>query len=226
MSKIAVATKRFSGFMKRNAMYLLILLCIASVATVIALAATGNFGDQSIDINNTPTDDVPTIGDPNDDKPVDDKPVDNVKPPIDIPVEKPLTFTSPCNGTVTCSYSDTVLVWSSTLGQYSTHLGTDFTSEDLNVSAVAAGTVKEVGFDPLKGNYIVIDHKEGYQSRYYSLAEGITLKVGDQVVEGQVIGTMSSTMGVESLDGNHLHLEMSKDGIDVDPLSVLVLGEK
>ena len=51
MSKIAVATKRFSGFMKRNAMYLLILLCIASVATVIALAATGNFGEQSIDID-------------------------------------------------------------------------------------------------------------------------------------------------------------------------------
>ena len=51
MSKIAVATKRFSGFMKRNAMYLLILLCIASVATVIALAATGNFGEQSINID-------------------------------------------------------------------------------------------------------------------------------------------------------------------------------
>ena len=70
MSKIAVATKRFSGFMKRNAMYLLILLCIASVATVIALAVTGNFGEESIDLTpnediNVPVDNTPTDNKPN-----------------------------------------------------------------------------------------------------------------------------------------------------------------
>ena len=125
MSKIAVATKRFSGFMKRNAMYLLILLCIASVATVIALAATGNFGEQSIDIdgeqNNNDNTDIPTVGDP-DDKPSDnpsDKPIVKPDPPVDdTPVDTPLTFTAPCIGTVTVNYSDTVLVWNSTLGQY------------------------------------------------------------------------------------------------------------
>ncbi len=229
MSKMTVATKRFSGFLKRNAMYLLIFLCIASVATVIALAATGNFGEQPFDMNNEGPDvDVPANGDVNDtpDNP-DDKPVDNPNPPVnDEPVEKPLTFTAPCNGSITCDYSETVLVWSSTLGQYSTHLGTDFIAEDLNVLAVAAGTVKEVGYDSLKGNYIIIDHKDGYQSRYYSLAENTTLKSGDTVTEGQIIGAMSNSMSVESVDGNHLHLEMSKDGVDIDPLSVLTLGEK
>ena len=228
MSKIAVATKRFSGFMKRNAMYLLILLCIASVATVIALAATGNFGEQSIDIdgeqNNNDTD-IPTVGDP-DDKP-SDTPIVKPDPPVDdTPVDTPLTFTAPCMGTVTVSYSDTVLVWNSTLGQYSTHLAVDFVAEDLRVLAVAGGTVKEVGYDALDGNYVIITHKDGYESRYFSLGDGVTLKAGDTVAEGDVIGTMSTTMAKESLDGNHLHFEMSKDGVDIDPLSVIILNEK
>ncbi len=229
MSKIAVATKRFSGFMKRNAMYLLILLCIASVATVIALAATGNFGEQSIDIdgeqNNNDNTDIPTVGDP-DDKP-SDTPIVKPDPPVDdTPVDTPLTFTAPCNGTVTVSYSDTVLVWNSTLGQYSTHLAVDFVAEDLRVLAVAGGTVKEVGYDALNGNYVIITHKDGYESRYFSLGDGVTLKAGDTVAEGDVIGTMSTTMAKESLDGNHLHFEMSKDGVDIDPLSVIILNEK
>lgn len=229
MSKIAVATKRFSGFMKRNAMYLLILLCIASVATVIALAATGNFGEQTIDIdgeqNNNDNTDIPTVGDP-DDKP-NDQPIVKPDPPVDdTPVDTPLTFTAPCMGTVTVTYSDTVLVWNSTLGQYSTHLAVDFVAEDLRVLAVAGGTVKEVGYDALDGNYVIITHKDGYESRYFSLGDGVTLKAGDTVAEGDVIGTMSTTMAKESLDGNHLHFEMSKDGVDIDPLSVIILNEK
>ena len=201
MSKIAVATKRFSGFMKRNAMYLLILLCIASVATVIALAATGNFGEQSIDIdgeqNNNDTD-IPTVGDPDDKS--SDKPIVKPDPPVDdTPADTPLTFTAPCVGTVTVSYSDTVLVWNSTLGQYSTHLAVDFVAEDLRVLAVAGGTVKEVGYDALDGNYVIITHKDGYESRYFSLGDGVTLKAGDTVAEGDVIGTMSTTMAKESL---------------------------
>ena len=210
-------------------MYLLILLCIASVATVIALAATGNFGEQTIDIdgeqNNNDNTDIPTVGDP-DDKP-SDQPIIKPDPPVvDTPVDTPLTFTAPCNGTVTVAYSDTVLVWNSTLGQYSTHLAVDFVAEDLRVLAVASGTVKEVGYDALNGNYVIITHKDGYESRYFSLGDGVTLKAGDTVAEGDVIGTMSTTMAKESLDGNHLHFEMSKDGVDIDPLSVIILNEK
>ena len=222
MSKIAVATKRFSGFMKRNAMYLLILLCIASVATVIALAVTGNFGSE-IDLNpddvvDTPIDNAPVNPDP--------KPVEKPDPTPNIPTIEPLTFGAPCNGSVVLDYSDTVLVWNSTLGQYSTHLGVDFTAEDGKVTAVADGTVSAVGYDSLKGHYIIIDHAENYQSRYYSLGEEITLQVGDDVEKGQVIGVMSTAMATENHLGNHLHLEMSKDGENIDPLTVLTLAEK
>lgn len=232
MSKIAVATKRFGGFMKRNAMYLLILLCIASVATVIALAVTGNFGepvsltpDTNVDVpadntpSNTPTDNTPNGGQTN-------KPNITDKPIVNDPVVEPLIFGAPCAGTVITEHSDTVLVWNSTLSQYSTHLGVDFVAENGAVLAVANGTVNEVGYDPLKGHFIVIDHAESYQSRYYSLDEGITLKAGDKVTKGQVIATLSDTMATEAHQGKHLHLEMSKDGADINPLSVILLAEK
>jgi murein DD-endopeptidase MepM/ murein hydrolase activator NlpD len=226
MSKIAVATKRFSGFMKRNAMYLLILLCIASVATVIALAVTGNFGDQNVNL--TPDDIVDTPIDTPTNKPSDtlvDKPSSNDTPIVNKPVET-LTFGAPCLGSVVVEHSNTVLVWNSTLSQYSTHTGVDFSVSDDKVMAVANGTVSSVGYDTLKGHYIVINHADNYQSRYYSLAEGITLKEGDKVTKGQVIATVSDTMATEAHQGKHLHFEMSKDGENIDPLTVIVLAEK
>ena len=213
MSKISVAAKKVGEFIKRNAFYLLILLCIASVATVIALAASGDFSGQE------PT--VEAVNPlPDDDK--DPEPVDPDTEP-----EKPtLSFASPVNGSVSQNYSDTTLVWNSTLGQYEVHLGVDFTGDDLSVFAAEAGTVGDVVNDVLDGTYVVIDHEDGYQTRYYSLAEDVKVKKGDKVQKGQLLGTMAATRGSESLAGNHLHFEMSKDGVDIDPLTVLVLEEK
>ena len=213
MSKISVAAKKVGEFIKRNAFYLLILLCIASVATVIALAASGDFSGQE------PT--VEAVNPlPDDDK--DPEPVDPDPEP-----EKPtLSFASPVNGSVSQNYSDTTLVWNSTLGQYEVHLGVDFTGDDLSVFAAEAGTVGDVVNDVLDGTYVVIDHEDGYQTRYYSLAEDVKVKKGDKVQKGQLLGTMAATRGSESLASNHLHFEMSKDGVDIDPLTVLVLEEK
>ena len=206
MSKISVAAKKIGEFMKRNAFYLLIVLCIASVATVIALAASGDFGSDPGSAVVQPEPDDP--GTP------------------DEPEEPTLSFESPVNGTVSLEYSDTVLVWNDTLGQYEVHLGVDFTGDDLSVFAAEAGTVSEVGTDVLEGNYVVIDHEDGYQTRYYSLDENIEVAKGDTVEKGQLLGTMSASRGSESLAGNHLHFEMSKDGTDINPLDVLVLEEK
>ena len=216
MSKISVAAKKIGEFMKRNAFYLLIVLCIASVATVIALAASGDFGSDPGSAVVQPEPDDPGTPDEPDDP--DEKP--------DEPEEPTLSFESPVNGTVSLEYSDTVLVWNDTLGQYEVHLGVDFTGDDLSVFAAEAGTVSEVGTDVLEGNYVVIDHEDGYQTRYYSLDGNIEVAKGDTVEKGQLLGTMSTSRGSESLAGNHLHFEMSKDGTDINPLDVLVLEEK
>ena len=225
MNKFTLAMKRFGGFLKRNAFYFLIVLCLASVATVIALAVTRNNNNnqtpQELNVNSDDKhnqsipDDTETNG--QEQQPEDQQPE---------PVANKLTFIVPCNGAISQEYSDTVLVWSSTLKQYSTHTGTDFTSDDGNVFASANGAVKEVGYNALDGNYIVLTHGDGYITKYMSLESLPTLKVGDQVEQGQLLGKMSTTQGTESLDGNHLHFEMTKNGEDINPLEVFVLDEK
>ena len=228
MSKISVAAKKVGEFIKRNAFYLLILLCIASVATVIALAASGDFGgdDPGAEIINPLPDDGSEVVNPDDDEDEDDG-KDDVNDDEDEEPETPtLSFASPVNGSVSLEYSDTSLVWNPTLGQYEAHLGVDFTGDDLSVFAAEAGTVAEVGSDVLDGTYVIIDHEDGYQTRYYSLDENLQVAAGDTVAKGDLIGTMSASRGSESLSGNHLHFEMSKDGTDIDPLTVLVLEEK
>ena len=222
MNKFSLALKRFGGFMKRNAFYFLIILCIASVATVIALAVTHNSHQPSAE---------PALNTNQQEEPAQEKPTDKEvggeeKPTPEVPETKTLTFIMPCNGTAIRDYSDSVLVWSPTLKEYSTHLGTDFTSDDGNVFASADGLIKETGYNALDGNYIVLTHKDGYITKYMSLEEPSLLAVGTEVKQGELIGKMSTSQGSESMDGAHLHFEMYKNGEQINPLEVFVLEEK
>ena len=229
MSKFSVAMKRFGGFLKRNAFYFLIVLCIASVATVIALAVTRNNNvtqDPSISI-----DDQPTVN-PDDQKPSDQQPDDPGTQSPDIgdvdptPPAKKLTFKAPCNGSVVNDYSIDALVESSTFGHWTTHDGIDFVSDDLNVYASADGAVIANDYDELNGYYITLQHEDGYVTVYRSLEGMSDLKIGDKVEQGQLLGKMSTSQGYESGSGAHLHFEVYLNGESVDPLEVLLIEEK
>jgi murein DD-endopeptidase MepM/ murein hydrolase activator NlpD len=60
--------------------------------------------------------------------------------------------------------------------------------------------------------------------RFVSETEG--MKVGDKVEKGDVIATVAEATGEEYKDGAHLHFEVWKDGVNVDPASYLPLEEK
>ena len=153
MSKMTAAARKVGEFLKRNVFYILIVLCIACVATIIALAVTGDFsGDDGAVVVNPdgdPGDDVLKPEDPDDDKDEDDDKE---------PVVEPLSFASPVNGSVSQEYSDSVLVWNPTLGQYQVHLGVDFTRDYLSVFAAERGTVSETGYAILICYYVVACH--------------------------------------------------------------------
>lgn len=220
MSKFSVAIKRFGGFLKRNAFYFLVVLCIASIATVIALAVTYNNNSASDALLNA--DDVPTVK-PEENEP-QNKPDEEQKDPV-IP-EKKLTFNCPVNGSVSKDYSDNLLVWNSTMGEFAAHLGVDFTADDGKVYASADGTVKETGHNDLDGYYVILQHADGYQTCYKSLKAQPDLKTGASVSQGDLIGEIASSQGTESKDGDHLHFEIWKNDEAVDPLELLVLNEK
>ena len=61
------------------------------------------------------------------------------------------------------------------------------------------------------GNYIEIDHGNGYYSRYLHLnkSNGVHVKMGDEVTKGQRIGSVGDT---GRSNANHLHLEIRKTG--------------
>lgn len=69
------------------------------------------------------------------------------------------------------------------------------------------------------GNYVVIDHGNGYQTLYGHMVTGsILVKAGDRVKQGQRIGTMGST---GRSTGTHLHFEVKKGDTKLNPLTVL-----
>lgn len=60
------------------------------------------------------------------------------------------------------------------------------------------------------GNYVIIDHGNGYRTRYQHMTKGsITVKTGQAVKAGQVIGYMGNT-GYST--ARHLHFDISVSG--------------
>ncbi len=208
MDKFTAAMKKAGLFIKKNSFYLLIVMCIISLATIIGLAVTRNnnsgIPDQNVsvkpidpDINNKPTDET-----------------------------QKLTFIYPTNGTISQNFTDTSMVWYESLKQYTTHEAVDFTSEDNKVFASAKGVVKEISHDDLNGNYVIITHENGYETGYYSLENIPQLTVGQAVTQGQFLGNMSISAGIESASGAHLHFVMWKDAKVINPTTVLISEQK
>lgn len=59
------------------------------------------------------------------------------------------------------------------------------------------------------GNYVIIEHSNGYYTLYGHMTKNITVKEGDEVKSGQEIGIMGST---GNSTGNHLHFEVRTGG--------------
>ncbi|HEX8223807.1 MAG TPA: M23 family metallopeptidase [Allosphingosinicella sp.] len=98
------------------------------------------------------------------------------------------------------------------------HRGIDFAAPSgTPVYAAADGTV-ESGFGRGTGNFVRLNHDNGWQTRYFHLsAFAPGQESGSRVSQGQLIGRVGST-GAST--GPHLHYEVHIDGAPVDPLEV------
>jgi murein DD-endopeptidase MepM/ murein hydrolase activator NlpD len=99
------------------------------------------------------------------------------------------------------------------------HTGIDFAACDsnLNIYAAAPGKVVYTGLLVVRGNTTIIDHGWGIYTCYYHQSQ-ISVKVGDQVQQGQLIGQIGATGRVT---GPHLHFEIWVNGIQVSPIDWL-----
>lgn len=118
--------------------------------------------------------------------------------------------------------------YNSTLHAYYEHQGMDFSCEaGTSVCAIADGVVESIyEEDILRGGEITIAHENGLKSVYTYVDAKSGLKVGDKVLVGQKIGSVSSAGGEEYKDGAHLHFELYVNGKLTDPETVLPFEEK
>ena len=94
------------------------------------------------------------------------------------------------------------------------HTGIDFAAkEGTEVKVTASGTVNFVGWDDVYGNLVAVDHQNGYLT-YYGHNSKILVNKGDFVKRGEVIA-LSGNSGRSSAP--HLHYEIRKDDIPIDP---------
>ena len=101
---------------------------------------------------------------------------------------------------------------------YRFHHGVDIPAPTgTNIGAARSGTVIEVGYTAARGNYIKVQHDDGLVTLYQH-CNSILAQQGDKVAQDQTIATVGSTGKVT---GPHLHLEVWKNGKDVDPMQYL-----
>ena len=135
-------------------------------------------------------------------------------------VEKPedVSFIWPLSGSVAVGYSPDELIFSKTMGDWRVHNGVDLTAKlGTKVLSAAAGTVTKVEDTDDMGTTVTIDHGAGVTTTYANLAGMPTVKVGDSVTMGAVIGSVGATALYETGDDAHLHFEMAVNGENVDP---------
>lgn len=100
----------------------------------------------------------------------------------------------------------------------SMHNGIDITGTGYGSPIYAAndGTVITATTHWSFGNYIVIDHNNGYTTLYAHMSK-LYVSVGEGVQMGEVIGAMGST-GYST--GTHLHYEVRRNGTHINPFDL------
>ena len=105
-----------------------------------------------------------------------------------------------------------------TAGASTYHQGIDLAGpQGTPIYAARGGTVTTAGFGSAAGNYVSINHGDGFSSIYMHMTHFVVSK-GTKVSQGQLIGYMGST-GVST--GSHLHFGISYNGKYVNPANYI-----
>ena len=104
-----------------------------------------------------------------------------------------------------------------TAGASSNHAGTDYeVPVGTAVPVTLSGRVTFAGQQHGYGNIVIVDHGGGIETRYAHLSR-INVHPGEQVSRGDVIAASGMSGRVT---GAHLHYEIRRDGVPVNPRSV------
>ena len=129
-----------------------------------------------------------------------------------------LNFEKPVEGEIVRDFAVDNLIYSNTLQEWTTHTGIDIKADKTTVvKSAEAGIVKTIKNDPRYGLTVIIEHENGFQTVYSNLLTSEFVVEGEKVEKGQSLGTVGNTAAFEIADDAHLHFEILKDSIQVDP---------
>ncbi len=114
-------------------------------------------------------------------------------------------------------FSKDRLIYFETLKDWRLHKGTDYAiPQGDDVCSVADGTVTNISEDPLYGESIEIEYRNGFICTYYGVEKSSEMAVGKKVSAGDKIGTVTE-VPCESNMASHIHIEITKDGQIINP---------
>lgn len=138
---------------------------------------------------------------------------------VTVEAEETVTFSKPANGEILAGYSERP-IYNEALDDWRTHNGVDIAvNEGGSVCAAADGTISEVGTNTM-GCYVVINHNDGYMTKYMCLESAGEAKEGAEVKKGDVIGVIGKSKA-EGVKESHIHFEIYKDGTCLDPAQTM-----
>ncbi|MBO4563219.1 MAG: peptidoglycan DD-metalloendopeptidase family protein [Clostridia bacterium] len=238
--------RRISLFLRRNALFIAAILCLAALGGVSAFllsgrsgeAPAGRSGDERLseaERTNPPHEEVLTAR-PTEAEPAAPTPGPSPKPtvipdmtvrPIETPPPEGTTqWNSPVKGRLIRSYAMDHLIYSKTLGQWMTHRGVDIAAPiGTEVRSIEAGTVQSVYDDDMLGTTVIIAHEGGVSSVYSGLKKDPPVKEGDAVEARGLIGYVGDTAISECSEESHLHFELLLNDIPVDPRMCVLFAE-
>jgi murein DD-endopeptidase MepM/ murein hydrolase activator NlpD len=136
-------------------------------------------------------------------------------PPPESPLGGPVSFIWPVRGPITSPFG---MRTDPVTGRYALHSGIDIGVDyGTPIRAAADGLIIYVGWYGGYGNLITIDNGDSY-STLYAHCSAMYVSVNQRVQRGQVIGAVGAT-GYAT--GPHLHFEIRKNGVPIDPLGKL-----
>ena len=128
------------------------------------------------------------------------------------------TLVMPLVGDILLNYSADKSIYFPTLKQYKVNPAVMIaTAEGTSVSAGADGLVKRIYDSPVTGKTIVMDLGNGYELTYGQLKD-VSVSEGSYVKTGDILGEVGSPTRYFSVEGTHLYMKLTKEGVPQNPL--------
>lgn len=91
---------------------------------------------------------------------------------------------------------------------------------DTPVYAGSACSIESIEYDSEIGNNVTVSLGNGYMLTYGQLKD-VQVEAGDILEEGDLIGYVGNPTKYYTVEGSHLYMKMTHDGVAVDPLDYL-----